>query len=124
MHHVYSPKIQRLVTPLRLQPRRHLRSLKLRRLEHQKEQKAEYECVLFLFFFFFPLLLVLSVFQRPYRKAHRREEGEDRCYQSITQEVRLFVGVLCSSDRLMSYLQGRVIASFLYRVALYFNYAV
>ncbi len=40
-----SPKIQRLVTPLRLQRRRHLRSLKIRRLEHQKEQKAEFECV-------------------------------------------------------------------------------
>jgi hypothetical protein len=39
------PKIQRLVTPLRLQRRRHLRSLKIRRLEHQKEQKTEYECV-------------------------------------------------------------------------------
>ncbi|KIM35681.1 hypothetical protein M413DRAFT_32337 [Hebeloma cylindrosporum] len=36
-----APKIQRLVTPLRLQRRRHLNSLKRRRLEHQKEQKAE-----------------------------------------------------------------------------------
>jgi small subunit ribosomal protein S6e len=43
---VCSPKIQRLVTPLRLQRRRHLRALKIRRLEHQKEQKAEYEYVL------------------------------------------------------------------------------
>jgi hypothetical protein len=42
-----SPKIQRLVTPLRLQRRRHLRALKIRRLEHQKEQKTEYECVVF-----------------------------------------------------------------------------
>lgn len=42
---IYRPKIQRLVTPLRLQRRRHLRALKIRRLEHQKEQKAEYECV-------------------------------------------------------------------------------
>ena len=40
-----SPKIQRLVTPVRLQRRRHLRSLKRRRIERQKEQKAEYECV-------------------------------------------------------------------------------
>jgi hypothetical protein len=46
---IYRPKIQRLVTPLRLQRRRHLRALKLRRLEHQKEQKAEYECVSFPF---------------------------------------------------------------------------
>ncbi|KAG5650121.1 hypothetical protein H0H81_000608 [Sphagnurus paluster] len=38
-----APKIQRLVTPLRLQRRRHLRSLKRRRLEHQKEQKAEFD---------------------------------------------------------------------------------
>jgi small subunit ribosomal protein S6e len=40
------PKIQRLVTPLRLQRRRHLRSLKRRRFEAQKEQKAEYEVIL------------------------------------------------------------------------------
>ena len=40
------PKIQRLVTPMRLQRRRHLRSLKRRKLEHQKEQKSEYEYVL------------------------------------------------------------------------------
>jgi len=41
-----APKIQRLVTPLRLQRRRHLHSLKRRRFEAQKEQKAEYEAVL------------------------------------------------------------------------------
>jgi hypothetical protein len=40
-----SPKIQRLVTPRRLQRRRHLNSLKKRRLVSQKEQKAEYEYV-------------------------------------------------------------------------------
>jgi small subunit ribosomal protein S6e len=45
----YRPKIQRLVTPLRLQRRRHLRALKIRRLEHQKEQKVEYEYVSTLF---------------------------------------------------------------------------
>jgi small subunit ribosomal protein S6e len=45
----YRPKIQRLVTPLRLQRRRHLRALKIRRLEHQKEQKTEFEYVLTLF---------------------------------------------------------------------------
>jgi len=33
------------VTPVRLQRRRHLRSLKRRKLESQKEQKAEYEYV-------------------------------------------------------------------------------
>jgi len=41
-----APKIQRLVTPLRLQRRRHLRSLKRRRIERQKEQKAEYDALL------------------------------------------------------------------------------
>jgi len=41
-----APKIQRLVTPIRLQRRRHLRSLKRRRLEHQKEQKAEFDALL------------------------------------------------------------------------------
>jgi len=41
-----APKIQRLVTPLRLQRRRHLRSLKRRRLEGQKEQKTEYESLI------------------------------------------------------------------------------
>ncbi len=38
-----APKIQRLVTPIRLQRRRHLCSVKRRKLEHQKEQKSEYE---------------------------------------------------------------------------------
>ncbi|KAI0266220.1 ribosomal protein S6e [Gloeopeniophorella convolvens] len=41
-----APKIQRLVTPLRLQRRRHLRSLKVRRIEHQKEQKSEYDALI------------------------------------------------------------------------------
>ncbi|KAJ3554465.1 hypothetical protein NP233_g12416 [Leucocoprinus birnbaumii] len=36
-----APEIQRLITPLRLQRDHHLRSLKRRRLEHQKEQKAD-----------------------------------------------------------------------------------
>ena len=80
------PKIQRLVTPLRLQRRRHLRALKIRRLEHQKEQKAEYECVLTHFCL---SKLVFNIFQLPYRKTHRRKEGESCCYQSIAQEVRL-----------------------------------
>ena len=42
----FSPKIQRLVTPVRFQRRRHLRALKRRRLDHQKEQKAEYDALL------------------------------------------------------------------------------
>jgi small subunit ribosomal protein S6e len=41
-----APKIQRLVTPLRLQRRRHLNALKKRKLEHQKEQKAEYDALI------------------------------------------------------------------------------
>jgi len=41
-----APKIQRLVTPLRLQRRRHLNSLKRRKIEHQKEQKAEYDVLI------------------------------------------------------------------------------
>ncbi|KAF8531089.1 putative RPS6B-40s ribosomal protein S6 [Gautieria morchelliformis] len=41
-----APKIQRLVTPMRLQRRRHLRSLNRRRMDRQKEQKAEYETLL------------------------------------------------------------------------------
>jgi len=41
-----APKIQRLVTPIRLQRRRHLRSLKRRRIEVQKEQKTEYDALL------------------------------------------------------------------------------
>jgi len=41
-----APKIQRLVTPMRLQRRRHLRSLKRRKLEHQKEQKSEYDALI------------------------------------------------------------------------------
>ena len=46
MYALARPKIQRLVTPLRLQRRRHLRSLKRRRIERQKEQKTEYEALL------------------------------------------------------------------------------
>lgn len=57
---IYRPKIQRLVTPLRLQRRRHLRALKIRRLEHQKEQKAEYECVSSLFSL--PAKLISGIF--------------------------------------------------------------
>jgi small subunit ribosomal protein S6e len=41
-----APKIQRLVTPLRLQRRRHLNALKRRKIESQKEQKAEYEALI------------------------------------------------------------------------------
>jgi len=41
-----APKIQRLVTPLRLQRRRHLRAVKRKRIVNQKEQKAEYEALL------------------------------------------------------------------------------
>ncbi|KAH9836302.1 40S ribosomal protein S6 [Rhodofomes roseus] len=41
-----APKIQRLVTPIRLQRRRHLHSLKRRRLERQKEQKTEYDVIM------------------------------------------------------------------------------
>jgi len=41
-----APKIQRLVTPVRLQRRRHLQSLARRRLVRQKEQKQEYDTML------------------------------------------------------------------------------
>ncbi|KIK35924.1 hypothetical protein CY34DRAFT_551573 [Suillus luteus UH-Slu-Lm8-n1] len=41
-----APKIQRLVTPIRLQRRRHLRSLNRRRIDRQKEQKAEYDSLM------------------------------------------------------------------------------
>jgi small subunit ribosomal protein S6e len=41
-----APKIQRLVTPIRLQRRRHLHALKRRRLDRQKEQKAEFDTLL------------------------------------------------------------------------------
>ncbi|KAG6842645.1 hypothetical protein H0H87_009122 [Tephrocybe sp. NHM501043] len=42
-----APKIPCLVTPLHLPPRRCLYSLKRRRIEHQKEQKAEFEALLY-----------------------------------------------------------------------------
>ncbi|KAK2461127.1 hypothetical protein APHAL10511_006654 [Amanita phalloides] len=41
-----APKIQRLVTPVRLQRRRHLRAVKRRRIERQKDQKAEYDALI------------------------------------------------------------------------------
>ncbi|BGP28010.1 40S ribosomal protein s6 [Rhodotorula toruloides] len=40
-----APKIQRLVTPTRLQRRRHLRSLKRRKTEAQREQREEYTAI-------------------------------------------------------------------------------
>ena len=40
------PKIQRLVTPSRLQRCRHLNSIKKRRIERQKEEKVEYDALL------------------------------------------------------------------------------
>jgi len=41
-----APKIQRLVTPARLQHRRHLNAEKKRKLVSQKEQKAEYDALI------------------------------------------------------------------------------
>ena len=41
MFSALSPKIQRLVTPIRLQSRRHLRSLKRRKLERKKANSSE-----------------------------------------------------------------------------------
>ncbi|KZV65976.1 ribosomal protein S6e [Peniophora sp. CONT] len=41
-----APKIQRLVTPQRLQRRRHLHAIKSRKIEHQKEQKAEFDALI------------------------------------------------------------------------------
>lgn len=84
----YRPKIQRLVTPLRLQRRRHLRALKIRRFEHQKEQKAEYECVSF---YFRISEAYVWYYQCSSCKTDRRKEGEGCCDQSITQEVCLFL---------------------------------
>lgn len=42
---LYRPKIQRLVTPERLQRRRHLRSLARRKTEVQKAQVEEYKVI-------------------------------------------------------------------------------
>lgn len=41
-----APKIQRLVTPLRLQRKRHLQSIKKRRVQASKEAAAEYSALL------------------------------------------------------------------------------
>ncbi|KAH8795168.1 40S ribosomal protein S6 [Flagelloscypha sp. PMI_526] len=41
-----APKIQRLVTPVRLQRRRHLHAVKRRRIESQVTQKKEYEALI------------------------------------------------------------------------------
>ncbi|KAG6815753.1 hypothetical protein H0H87_011646 [Tephrocybe sp. NHM501043] len=42
-----SPKIQHLVTPLRLRHRRHPHCLRRYRSEHQKEKKTKFEALLF-----------------------------------------------------------------------------
>ena len=69
-----SPKIQRLVTPLRLQRRRHLLAVKKRKIDHQKEQKAEYEYVqtslrpFIIFIFFLPTSVSSSLSVLPIKK--------------------------------------------------------
>jgi hypothetical protein len=69
-----APKIQRLVTPMRLQRRRHLQSLKKRRTEAQKETVKEYKSVQSnvnaMQYTDFP--------QGPRRQARRGEKGSQR----------------------------------------------
>ena len=67
---LHRPKIQRLVTPIRLQRRRHLNALKRRRIEHQKEQKSEYECVLLSCPFSLPSLLASPPFLSSFSPYH------------------------------------------------------
>ena len=100
-----SPKIQRLVTPLRLQRRRHLLALKKRRLDHQKEQKAEYEYVDFFFessshinvLFFFPTSVSSSPSALPRKKPrpppskHRTTRVRNSCTLRPIFREALFV---------------------------------
>ena len=81
----YSPKIQRLVTPLRLQRRRHLRAIKLRRIERSKEQVKEYKCVLR------PVYIWLIVSDLPVIQHSPREEakGAGSDEESKGREVRV-----------------------------------
>ncbi|KAH9036693.1 40S ribosomal protein S6 [Lactarius hengduanensis] len=76
-----APKIQRLVTPLRLQRRRHLRSLKIRRLEHQKEQKTEFECVVFVLPFSYPLLIAKRIAEKK-EKVAAIKASHKKCYMA------------------------------------------
>ena len=114
-----SPKIQRLVTPLRLQRRRHLLALKKRRLDHQKEQKAEYEYVIYLFLSrpLTSMSCFSSPLQCPHRQARCREKSQDRRHQSIApQEFVIHVPYDLSFRKrysLQNILRGLVLAGLL-----------
>jgi hypothetical protein len=75
-----SPKIQRLVTPICLQRRRHLNALKRRKLEHQKEHTDT------------PLP------QPPALEMRRRKKGKDRGDQGLSPQVRIPVSFLVCWD--------------------------
>jgi len=57
-------------------------------------------------------MLNFGPFQCSYCKAHRRKEGKGRCYQSITQEVRIFRMNTLSTAMLTPDLQDCVNADF------------
>jgi hypothetical protein len=94
-----APKIQRLVTPMRLQRKRHLRSIKKRKSLAQKETIAEYKWVEKQMLDVVILVtgrltrndLSNPQLQLSSRQAHRREEDSRRCCQGF-QEVS---GVAC-----------------------------
>ncbi|KAK0235083.1 hypothetical protein EDD85DRAFT_954613 [Armillaria nabsnona] len=46
MPYTRASKIQCLITPIYLQPHHHLQSIERRNLEHQKEQKYEYDALI------------------------------------------------------------------------------
>lgn len=70
--HNYRPKIQRLVTPERLQRRRRVRVIKRQNFERQKENKSEYEYVISLL----PLLELINyaVLSLPSVSPRRRQK--------------------------------------------------
>jgi len=88
---LFSPKIQRLVTPIRLQRRRHLNALKRRRLDSQKEQKAEYEYVSHACP---PSPSLTYSTQCPHGEARCREKGQGRRHQGIAPQDYLGVSYL------------------------------
>lgn len=137
---ITSPKIQRLVTPLRLQRRRHLNSIKRRRLERQKEQKTEYEFVYFfpghtflrlttcfLSAFFLPSVLQKGKKRRLPSKLHTRSKhlhnNDETHLISLRFKDRIIIATflfLSSASRIYGTLAMSLRSCFFYQVT--YNY--
>jgi hypothetical protein len=95
---------------MRLQRRRHLRSLKRRKLEHQKEQKTEYEYVTFSSPLHIRYQFNCSLFQCPDRQTCRREKSQGRRDQGFAQGTRIIAPFNAHSGLRCGVLFGLLVA--------------